>query len=61
MKTLSTREALKQVLDTLDGITAAHCAVCVPPAELTGECKKHDRRWQKALREARAALTASLN
>jgi hypothetical protein len=58
---LSPREALKKLLGIFDEIESSRCQLCVPADEVTSECPKHDRRWKRALQEARSALAYSNN
>jgi hypothetical protein len=58
---LSPRQALERLLGILGEIESSHCQICVPPGEVTSECSRHDKRWKRALKEARSALAYSQN
>jgi hypothetical protein len=61
MSVPSPYEALKKLLALLDEIDSSHCQICVSASEVTSECPKDDKRWKRALKDARDALRYASN
>lgn len=58
---MTPRQALQQLVDFFDRVEKDKCPTCMHEGDVAAECKQHNKKWIKAMREARQALKESLN
>lgn len=53
-----THKALQELVSFLEDLES--CKICMPPSLAIDECNKHVPEWKRLMRQAHAALLASV-